>query len=134
MYKLVHNAQTGADSCVKRIADSAFIPFDQGNTDYRAYLAWLAKGNTPLPADPPPALDPKRVGIAFQGVMCSAMGDDQNGLVAVIVAYQIQKAAFQPTKFYFANGNTLTLTAQNIEQFTAVWMPFRQSFFKPEPT
>jgi len=28
------------------------VPFDLANTDYQAYLAWLEKGNTPLPADP----------------------------------------------------------------------------------
>ena len=28
------------------------IPFDPGNTDYQEYLAWLAEGNEPLPADP----------------------------------------------------------------------------------
>lgn len=34
---------------VLRIEDSAFIPFDYTNTDYQAYLKWLAEGNTPEP-------------------------------------------------------------------------------------
>jgi hypothetical protein len=41
----------GAATCIKRIADNAFIPFDPSNTDYQQYLAWLAEGNTPLPAE-----------------------------------------------------------------------------------
>ncbi len=39
---------------IKRLVDNAFIPADPANTDYRAYLDWLAAGNTPEPADHPP--------------------------------------------------------------------------------
>ena len=28
-----------------------FIPMDESNLDYQTYLAWVAKGNTPDPAD-----------------------------------------------------------------------------------
>jgi hypothetical protein len=36
---------------VLRAADSVYIPFAKGNTDYAAYLAWLAEGNAPEPPD-----------------------------------------------------------------------------------
>jgi hypothetical protein len=52
MYKLTPiNVLTGTQNTVIRLSDNAFIPFDPDNTDYQAYLVWLAEGNTPLPAD-----------------------------------------------------------------------------------
>ena len=53
MYKKTPNHfMTGKPSeSINRIADNAFIPFDPANTDYQAYLEWLAEGNTPEPAD-----------------------------------------------------------------------------------
>jgi hypothetical protein len=46
---------------ILRLADNAFIPPDPANTDYAAYLEWVAAGNTPDPApepEPPVELTP----------------------------------------------------------------------------
>ena len=51
MFKLINNSFTGDTISVKRTQDGACIPFDPANTDYQQYLAWLAEGNEPLPAD-----------------------------------------------------------------------------------
>ena len=34
------------DDIFVRIEDSAWIPKDENNIDYQAYLAWVAEGNT----------------------------------------------------------------------------------------
>jgi hypothetical protein len=53
MYKLSPLNLQGIQDCVQRLSDFACIPFDPDNTDYQQYLAWVAEGNTPLPADEP---------------------------------------------------------------------------------
>ena len=51
MYKLVNDRLTQQAASVLRLDDGACIPFDPANTDYQAYLKWLAEGNTPEPAE-----------------------------------------------------------------------------------
>jgi len=48
MYK-----KTNYNNSVYWVEQNSYIPFDLANTDYQAYLKWLAEGNTPLPADEP---------------------------------------------------------------------------------
>jgi hypothetical protein len=56
MYQQLVNEDTNQPAqCIKRLSDNAFIPFDPANVDYVAYLARVAAGNEPLPADEPPA-------------------------------------------------------------------------------
>ena len=51
MYKQIKDWQNNLVNGIRRLADNAFIPCDEANTDYQAYLKWLALGNTPEPAE-----------------------------------------------------------------------------------
>ena len=57
IYKLVKDPFTNqVVSVLTQTGDSEpyhvkCIPFDNDNTDYKAYLDWVAEGNTPDPAD-----------------------------------------------------------------------------------
>jgi len=56
MYQLQPDQFGQPATCIKRIADNAFIPFAPQNTDYAAYLKWVEAGNAPLPADEVPSV------------------------------------------------------------------------------
>ena len=49
-YKLQADPK-GEASSVNIVGTNISIPFAESNTDYQEYLAWLAEGNEPLPAD-----------------------------------------------------------------------------------
>ena len=51
MYKLLPSTMMGEPTCIERLEDGAFIPFDPDNSDYAEYLRWLSEGNTPTPAE-----------------------------------------------------------------------------------
>jgi len=53
MYKVKSN--TVGQTVIIKIDDGTITSFfeDPANTDYQAYLKWLAEGNTPEPADEP---------------------------------------------------------------------------------
>ena len=53
-YKLQKDVK-GEVCAVTIIGQQISIPFAPDNSDYQAYLAWVAEGNTPTPADEPTA-------------------------------------------------------------------------------
>ena len=53
-YKLFKDIITNETNLVLRTDDNgikSYVPFDSENTDYQAYLAWVAEGNTAEAAD-----------------------------------------------------------------------------------
>ena len=54
MYKLVNDRETNQLASITKNDGSGLIlsiPVNPENSDYQQFLAWIAKGNEPLPAD-----------------------------------------------------------------------------------
>jgi len=52
MYQLLKSKITNKVNAVKKDdVVPLYIPFDEANTDYQAYLKWLEEGNQPEPAE-----------------------------------------------------------------------------------
>ena len=50
-YKLINKDEGGQNIRLTTSTGYKFIPIDESNIDYQAYLAWVAEGNTPEAAD-----------------------------------------------------------------------------------
>jgi hypothetical protein len=86
----------------------------------------IVEANQPAPNDAEIRSKAMYDGIDIEGVMCSALKEDQWGLNSV--KEFVVSGATVP--FEFANGNVLVLTPENIADFEATWIPFRFSFFQ----
>ena len=56
-YKIVTQSLYGEQNVVyvNELDDGSNVCFERESSEYQQYLAWLAEGNEPLPADEPPA-------------------------------------------------------------------------------
>lgn len=118
MYKINGNS-------VIRLADGASIPNDPGNTDWAAYKAWCAKGNTAQPEFGPEYIAAQRrtaiadrrykaeiAGISVGGVAVYTDRTTQNKLTAT--AFRASRDPSYTVDWKTLDGSFVTLNAELI--------------------
>lgn len=119
-------------SGVTRLPDGAFIPEDDDNSDYRAYLAWLLEGYTPLPMDAPDSEEALAVKKAERERAVAAItvttaaghtfdGDEisQGRMARAIIGLQ-SKPAGATTTWVLANNSVIQVSALELTEALAL--------------
>lgn len=78
MYTLTENNES-----IIRNSDNTFIPVDPRNTDYQEYIAWLAEGNTPNPANELVSAPVSEI-LAWQGMLWIVRNGHEEAINAAV--------------------------------------------------
>ena len=97
-----------------RGSDQALIPPDPANRDYRAYLAWVAAGNTATPYVAPPAAPPTCQLWQLQSVMTTNQWTQVQAAVAALANPAITAFFQHGTNVIPANSTTLVALGAQI--------------------
>ena len=96
-------------------SDGAVIPPDPGNTDFRAYLVWLAAGNTPNPAPVAPAPAPSCYVWQLEAICSGAVAPATLGFTPPTWAncQSVVNASNNPAAVAFFNNGTNLIPADS---------------------
>jgi hypothetical protein len=116
MYKRTANA-----TCVIRLSDNAFIPFDTNNTDYREYVSWIEQGNEALPVD---SVDPNAAIIAQIEIVerNTMLPEIQRKLLLIQMQESAQRQSVLMSEANAEYGMPEVLTPQEILAGDSIWL------------